>query len=83
MKTLKATIYLWMLIAVTGTLSVLANSEDSDSSQPNIIFILSDDQGYGDLGRHGNPVLKTPNLDQLYDQSVRFTNLHPWGSEQT
>jgi len=43
---------------------------------PNIIFILTDDQGYGDLGAHGNPWLKTPNLDALHDQSVRFTNFH-------
>ena len=41
-----------------------------------MIIILSDDQGYGDLGRHGNPVLRTPNLDRLYDESVHFTNFH-------
>lgn len=43
---------------------------------PNIVFILTDDQGYGDLGAHGNPWLQTPNLDALHDQSVRFTNFH-------
>jgi len=41
-------------------------------TQPNIIFILTDDQGYGDVGRHGNPVLKTPNMDALHDESVRL-----------
>lgn len=46
----------------------------ADPPRPNIIFIMSDDQGYADLGRHGNPILKTPNLDKLYDQSVRFTD---------
>ena len=44
--------------------------------QPNIILILTDDQGYGDLGCHGNPVIKTPNLDLLHSESVRFTNFH-------
>jgi arylsulfatase A-like enzyme len=44
------------------------------SLKPNVLFILTDDQGYGDVGRHGNPVLKTPNLDRLHDQSVRFTD---------
>ncbi len=43
---------------------------------PNIIFILTDDQGYGDMGCHGNPWIKTPNTDRLYSQSVRFTNFH-------
>ena len=43
---------------------------------PNVIVILADDQGYGDLSCHGNPVLKTPNLDRLHDQSVRLTDFH-------
>lgn len=44
--------------------------------KPNIIFILTDDQGYGDLSCHGNPILKTPNLDRLHDEGVRFTDFH-------
>ncbi len=44
--------------------------------KPNIILILTDDQGYGDVGRHGNPILKTPNLDRLHDESVRFSDFH-------
>jgi arylsulfatase len=43
---------------------------------PNIIFILTDDQGYGDMSCHGNPVLKTPNIDRLHDEGVRFTDFH-------
>jgi len=43
---------------------------------PNIILILTDDQGYGDLSCHGNPILKTPNLDRLHAQSVRLTDFH-------
>ncbi len=45
-------------------------------SRPNIIFILTDDQGYGDLSCTGNPILKTPNLDRLHDEGVRFTDFH-------
>jgi arylsulfatase len=45
-------------------------------SRPNIIFILTDDQGYGDLSCHGNPVLKTPNMDRLHDEGVRFLDFH-------
>lgn len=45
-------------------------------SRPNVILILADDLGYGDLGLHGNPRLRTPHLDQLGLESVRFTNHH-------
>ena len=44
--------------------------------KPNVIVILTDDQGYGDLGCHGNPALKTPHLDRLHDESLRFTDFH-------
>jgi len=37
---------------------------------------MTDDQGYGDLGCHGNPVIQTPNIDRLYTQSIRLTNFH-------
>jgi arylsulfatase len=43
---------------------------------PNIVLVMTDDQGYGDITAHGNPVLKTPNLDKLHSQSVRFTDFH-------
>lgn len=46
------------------------------AAPPNIIFILTDDQGYGDLGRHGHPLLKTPHTDRLHDESVRFDNFY-------
>ena len=46
------------------------------AQKPNVIFILTDDQGYGDLACHGNPWIKTPNLDKLHAESVRFTNFH-------
>lgn len=45
-------------------------------AKPNVIIILADDQGYGDLSCHGNPVLKTPHLDRLHDESIRLTDFH-------
>ena len=44
--------------------------------KPNVILILTDDQGDGDLECHGSPYLKTPALNALYNQSVRFTDFH-------
>ena len=44
--------------------------------KPNVIVLLTDDQGYGDLSCHGNPILKTPNLDRLYTESVRLDDFH-------
>ncbi|MDX1980857.1 MAG: sulfatase-like hydrolase/transferase [Bryobacteraceae bacterium] len=44
--------------------------------RPNVIVILTDDQGYGDLSAHGNPRLKTPQLDRLHAESVRLTDFH-------
>jgi arylsulfatase A-like enzyme len=48
----------------------------ADGPRPNVILILADDLGYGDLGAQGNPRLQTPNLDRLRAQSVRFTDHH-------
>ncbi len=45
-------------------------------SQPNVILVITDDQGYGDLSCHGNPVLRTPSLHKLYKDSYRFTDFH-------
>ncbi|MBN9692648.1 MAG: arylsulfatase [Verrucomicrobia bacterium] len=44
--------------------------------RPNIVLVLTDDQGYGDLSCHGNPLLRTPHLDRLHDEGVRFTDFH-------
>ena len=41
-------------------------------SRPNIVLVITDDQGYGPVGKHGHPWIKTPNLDALYERSVRF-----------
>jgi arylsulfatase A-like enzyme len=47
-----------------------------ENPKPNVIFILTDDQGYADLACHGNLWIKTPHLDKLHSESVRFTNFH-------
>ena len=59
------------LPALTGLTAVAASAP-----MPNVIVVMTDDQGYGDLSAHGNPVLKTPSVDRLHSQSVRFTDFH-------
>jgi arylsulfatase len=54
----------------------IVSAEPLAGKRPNIIIVLTDDQGYGDLGRNGNPVIKTPNLDKMYDEAVRFEDFH-------
>lgn len=44
----------------------------AEHKKPNIVFIFSDDAGYGDFGFHGSKVMKTPNLDKLAAEGVRF-----------
>lgn len=46
------------------------------ASQPNIVFLLADDMGYGDLACYGHPVIKSPNLDRLANDGVRLTHCY-------
>lgn len=46
----------------------------TENRRPNIVLIMTDDQGYGDVGFHGNPQIRTPNLDRLARESVRMAN---------
>lgn len=45
-------------------------------NKPNVILVMTDDQGYGDLGCTGNPWIQTPNIDRFYDEAVRLTDFH-------
>lgn len=66
---------LFVLIALLLVTNGCQNQYE-ESTQPSVIFILTDDQGYGDLGCHGNEVIQTPQMDELYEESIRFTNYH-------
>ncbi len=53
-------------------LGIAVTAPATEAPRPNILLIVSDDQGYGDFSCHGNPVLKTPHLDRLHNEAVRF-----------
>lgn len=46
------------------------------AEKPNVVLIVTDDQGYGEIAAHGNPVIRTPNLDRLHRESVRLSDFH-------
>lgn len=64
------------LLRIFLLLFLLISQALADNNQPNILFILTDDQGYGDLQAHGHPYLKTPHLNRLHAESVRFDNFY-------
>ena len=74
---MKAVIPLFALAVLALALGRPALAADTKlPARPNIILVMSDDQGYGELGCHGNPIIQTPNLDRFHKESVRFTDFH-------
>lgn len=63
---------------LSGLLAILmpVSGDELAGARPNILVVMTDDQGYGDLSCHGHPFLETPHLDKLYSQSTRFTDFH-------
>ena len=59
-----------MSVTISGCVSA---SHKSYSGKPNIIYILADDLGYGDLGCFGQKDIRTPNLDRMAHEGIRFT----------
>lgn len=62
-----------LAICVLTLMSRTDAAESLAGTKPNIVLVMTDDQGYGPVGRHGHPWIQTPNLDMLYDNSLRFT----------
>jgi len=54
----------------------IVNAADAPTKRPNILLILADDMGWGDLRCHGNEKLDTPSLDKLQSQSVALEHFH-------
>jgi arylsulfatase A-like enzyme len=82
-KTVARTIPRLRLLLAAVALAVMARSTPAaqpegpaPAAPPNVILVITDDQGYGDVAAHGNTMIRTPNLDELHARSVRLTNFH-------
>ncbi len=68
------------VVIAVATLALLfqvgCNPRAQDAPQPNIVFILADDLGYGDVGAYGQQHIQTPNIDRLADEGMRFTQFY-------
>ena len=61
-------------VLVLGSVGTMAHA--AEPSRPNIVLVIADDQGYGDLGHTGNPIIQTPHLDALAAESTSLTDYH-------
>ena len=65
-------LFSWLLAAGIGFPTVQA----AEATRPNIVIIFADDLGYGDLGCYGHPTIRTPNLDRMAAEGMRFTEFY-------
>lgn len=66
-------------ISLVVVMSLFGKGLVTASPQPNIVLIVADDLGYGDLGCYGSTINQTPNLDRLASEGMRFTDFHSNG----
>lgn len=67
----------------TSLLSACGSKQQEEVKQPNVIFIVADDLGYGDLSCYGAKRVQTPNVDRLSAEGLRFTDAHAVASTST
>ncbi|MGM8362015.1 arylsulfatase [Flavobacterium sp. ARAG 55.4] len=73
MKTLQIKVFLSVFILGCACKN---EAQITKNNKPNVILIITDDQGYGDIGATGNKIIKTPNIDSFYDESFHLTDFH-------
>ncbi len=66
----------WTVLAAAFVLAVATGAQPARQRPPNIVLLVSDDHGYGDLGCFGSDVVKSPNIDRLAREGVRLTSYY-------
>lgn len=69
-------IFALVIIVLFSAYSCSNKKQKQSSGQPNVVLIFVDDMGYGDLGCYGHPNIKTPNIDNMADEGIRFTSFY-------
>lgn len=72
--------FFWIIILSTLTNSSVISAQGKLKTKPNIIFIMADDLGIGDLGCYGQKMISTPRIDQMATEGVRFTQVYAGSS---
>ncbi len=67
--------FIWALLS-SLLLCFLAQAQTNDTARPNVIYIMADDLGYGDLGSYGQKLIQTPHLDRMAKEGLRFTQMY-------
>jgi arylsulfatase len=75
-RTILVYFVLFVSLVVSSALAAAPQTKAASTDHPNIVFILADDLGYGELGCYGQKIIKTPNIDELAKDGVRFTDFH-------
>lgn len=71
---MRSTDRLLLVLSLLSPAGLVASS--AEAARPNVVVVLVDDAGLGDLGCQGHPFLKTPNIDRLHHESLRLTDFH-------
>src|SRR5207248_8760695 len=71
-----ATQPLWLVALLLAVLPCSKATAADSAGGPNVLIILADDMGYGDLGCYGNTKIRTPNIDRLAAEGTRFTSFY-------